>query len=1254
MRSAAVLAVALFLLPAALAQFDASAVSSADLNDLEESASWFGVKDEAADHNIVVDGHGTGFAPPSEEAYERLFSSSTALMALPAAAPASVDLSDDPWFPAVGDQKSQGSCAAWALAYYCYGYQEAKDNNWIDAGTNPEHQISPAWGYNRVSGGHDRGSWMGDVADVLCDWGAATMATMPYDPADCWSWGSEDAFREAPLHRAYEARYIAYEGDGTIVRLKELIASGVPVTFSMDSSNIQTFRDNFILSSQEYSYNALENPDHAQTLVGYDDSVTEGREFGAFKVVNSWGTDFGDDGFYWLTYDAIKEIGAANRLHPTYVLDREDYEPSTLMVWHFDVAPLQNAIIKVSAGTAISPRYNSADNVLMPPFMLLDVTDLEAYLGQPFQLSVGGPCTISSLRMEHYDGYMPGRPSRVSGMSPNVPATCSSAARPATASVTLAPYEAVPLDVAMDRPGAFLATGGKAAWSAASIGSAVGATAAQSGDIASGTSWMSMSVFGPGLMTFNWRIDAMGYADTLSLTIDGVVSESISGTTSWSSNSIMVPAGNHEVCWAYQRSGAGGGSGLVDALSWRDFFLRINNDEELRDMAERFEWSGSGTASSPFQITDLSLAMSGSGPVYIGNTTLHVRLADNALGGAEGAALHLFNATNVQVGGNAFTGNGIGILVERSSKVAIEGNEFTGNGIGIDIDGSGTVAGNIFDRNGGHAVVARSSGWSIYLNAFFRNNGIAGSNDGARSQASDLGGSFWSKDGQGNHWSDWTVDMNGDGFSDSEYGLGNAVDAYPCAAPASAPTSFSCEISGSTAVLDWGRPEHAVIEVIGYEVERSGPGGVTYFIVASGQSALTDSGLSESATYEYRVRAVCKLGNGSWSAPIEVFIPDATPPELSITSPSKGAWTGSSTAKVAWAGEDRGSGIDRYEVSLDSGAFEDVGPATERTFTGLSGGTHVVAVRAYDAAGNKAEASSSFNIDLTRPTINVVSPAPGVLGSSMVDISIKVSDIGSGGLSTTVRLNGVTYGPYKGTGGISFPVGLDDGTYELRVTARDAVGNSALSTVKFTVAAAAPDIQIIAPSAGTLSSASINVTCSFDGPEETWAEVRIDGGEWHNISAAPHHVFTGLDDGAHLIEARAWDASGRTAERSVSVTIDTKPPAVTMEQVNGTIRLTFSEDVDRDTATCSLDVDHSVVWDHGVMVIIPAVPMAEGIEHSISVHAEDAAGNAVDRSFSFIVQTSEAVPPQDDAPLMFAAVAVIAVIAAALVLIRRK
>ena len=82
---------------------------------------------------------------------------------------------------------------------------------------------------------------MGDVADVLCDWGAATMATMPYDPADCWSWGSEDAFREAPLHRAYEARYIAYEGDSTIVRLKELIASGVPVTFSMASSNIGSF-----------------------------------------------------------------------------------------------------------------------------------------------------------------------------------------------------------------------------------------------------------------------------------------------------------------------------------------------------------------------------------------------------------------------------------------------------------------------------------------------------------------------------------------------------------------------------------------------------------------------------------------------------------------------------------------------------------------------------------------------------------------------------------------------------------------------------------------------------------------------------------------------------------------------------------------------------------------------------------------------------------------------------------------------------
>jgi C1A family cysteine protease len=37
---------------------------------------------------------------------------------------------------------------------------------------------------------------------------------------------------------------------------------------------------------------------HAMVLTGYDDSVAGG----SFRVMNSWGTRYGDGGFFWLSY----------------------------------------------------------------------------------------------------------------------------------------------------------------------------------------------------------------------------------------------------------------------------------------------------------------------------------------------------------------------------------------------------------------------------------------------------------------------------------------------------------------------------------------------------------------------------------------------------------------------------------------------------------------------------------------------------------------------------------------------------------------------------------------------------------------------------------------------------------------------------------------------------------------------------------------------------------------------------------------
>ena len=58
---------------------------------------------------------------------------------------------------------------------------------------------------------------------------------------------------------------------------------------------------------------------HEFTIVGYDDSIEcdinnnhiiDPGETGAFKIVNSWGTGWGDKGFVWVMYDAVRKESA--------------------------------------------------------------------------------------------------------------------------------------------------------------------------------------------------------------------------------------------------------------------------------------------------------------------------------------------------------------------------------------------------------------------------------------------------------------------------------------------------------------------------------------------------------------------------------------------------------------------------------------------------------------------------------------------------------------------------------------------------------------------------------------------------------------------------------------------------------------------------------------------------------------------------------------------------------------------------------
>jgi len=92
-------------------------------------------------------------------------------------------------------------------------------------------------------------------------------------------------------------------------------------------------------------------------------------------------------------------------------------------------------------------------------------------------------------------------------------------------------------------------------------------------------------------------------------------------------------------------------------------------------------------------------------------------------------------------------------------------------------------------------------------------------------------------------------------------------------------------------------------------------------------------------------------------------IEDITPPTISITSPVNGFEVKSSNITASWTGSDEDSGINYYEITLDSGPWINVGTDTTYTYTGLGDGSHIIGIKAIDKAGNTAQETVKFTVN---------------------------------------------------------------------------------------------------------------------------------------------------------------------------------------------------------------------------------------------------------------------------------------------------
>ncbi len=373
---------------------------------------------------------GTGLMAPTEEGWSEIAQKAYIVenVNYQAALPSAVDLSASPWFPPIGDQGQQGSCASFATGYYCKTYQEAKEHQWdlsgatwtggdSDGNISAIYQskvMSPAFVYNLINGGEDVGSDFETPIRLVSNVGICSWQNMPYYWQDCTRWPTEAAWTEAPLYRSnstFSYQYLYANTTQGLESLKNWLAAGNPAIIAIDAyDNLWNYTTHSIsLSSQDLittdTY-TLGDIDHAATIVGYDDLFTYTESgsvhHGAIKIANSWGKGGWEniaDGCYWISYDAFMELSTAS--NPVVLFQNLDaYQPEILASFNIDHQARGDCFITFGLGTPQAPiaAKNFSDYVTggNKPFctnnVVFDLSEFKANLtsnyNQPFFMSV--------------------------------------------------------------------------------------------------------------------------------------------------------------------------------------------------------------------------------------------------------------------------------------------------------------------------------------------------------------------------------------------------------------------------------------------------------------------------------------------------------------------------------------------------------------------------------------------------------------------------------------------------------------------------------------------------------------------------------------------------------------------------------------------------------------------------------------------------------------------------------------------------
>ena len=205
--------------------------------------------------------------------------------------------------PTPQNQGDYSTCVGWSSAYAARTMLEAIRNGWTNQAYINREAFSPLYVYALIKGPNvtncNAGTNMERAAETLKTKGVVKRSTL-----SDYCVGSISSSMDAEAAKYKLDDYFLLFGDFTTYNnavnpVKKAIAENYPVVIGAKCFKSYTnVKDCWNGPSGK---NDEQRGYHAMCVVGYDDN----KFGGAFEIMNSWGTTWGDGGFFWMPYDVF-------------------------------------------------------------------------------------------------------------------------------------------------------------------------------------------------------------------------------------------------------------------------------------------------------------------------------------------------------------------------------------------------------------------------------------------------------------------------------------------------------------------------------------------------------------------------------------------------------------------------------------------------------------------------------------------------------------------------------------------------------------------------------------------------------------------------------------------------------------------------------------------------------------------------------------------------------------------------------------